>query len=160
MNGGRDMKPELQQKLYEKYPKIFVQKDLPMSQTAMCWGIDCGDGWYWLLDQLCDAIQNYCNSKNEGIRTRNEARKEGKEVYGGKEAEEEWQVEAVQVKEKFAGLRFYINSADDEVYGMIGLAEHMSYHICEDCGTTENVKTRGKGWIYTLCDKCAKKLEK
>jgi hypothetical protein len=46
------MKAELQQKLYEKYPKIFVQKDLPMSQTAMCWGIDCGDGWFWLLDNL------------------------------------------------------------------------------------------------------------
>ena len=154
------MKPELQQKLYEKYPKIFVQKDLPMSQTAMCWGIDCGDGWYWLLDQLCGAIQSYCDSKNEGIRIRNKAREKGEDVYGGKEPEEEWQVETVQVKEKFAGLRFYINSGDDEVYGMIRLAEHMSYNICENCGTLENVKTRGKGWIFTLCPKCDKERTK
>ena len=38
------MKAELQNKLFEKYPKIFGQKDLPMTQTAMCWGIDCEIG--------------------------------------------------------------------------------------------------------------------
>ena len=33
------MKAELQDKLYKKYPKIFVQKDMDKTQTAMCWGI-------------------------------------------------------------------------------------------------------------------------
>ena len=31
------MKKELQEKLFTKYPKIFVQKDLPKDQTCMCW---------------------------------------------------------------------------------------------------------------------------
>ena len=39
-------------KLYEKYPKIFGEKDLPASQTCMCWGISVGDGWYWLIDNI------------------------------------------------------------------------------------------------------------
>ena len=51
------MNQRLQDKLYEKYPKIFGQKDLPMTQTAMCWGIDCGDGWYNIIDTLCCHIQ-------------------------------------------------------------------------------------------------------
>lgn len=53
------MKPELEQKLYNKYPKIFVQRKLPMSQTAMCWGIETGDGWYNIIDQLCRQIQSH-----------------------------------------------------------------------------------------------------
>ena len=51
------MKKELQQKLYDKYPKIFRQKDLPMTQTCMCWGLNIGDGWYSLIDKLCHQIQ-------------------------------------------------------------------------------------------------------
>jgi len=127
------MKIELQQKLFDKYPKIFGQKDLPMTQTCMCWGINCGDGWYWLIDQLCNSIQGYCDNRI---------------------MEKAYQVEAVQVKEKFGGLRFYINGANDTVYGMIDLAEHMSYGICEECGTLKNVKQRSDGWIRTLCGSC------
>ena len=58
------MKAELQQKLYENYPEIFKQKDLDMTQTAMCWGIDCGDGWYTLIDELCGNIKNHVDNFN------------------------------------------------------------------------------------------------
>lgn len=162
------MKPELQKKLMDKYPKIFAQKDLPMTQTAMCWGIDCGDGWYWLIDNLCDTIQKYVDSKNESIGIQNKARKKTaktlkKEVPGSEDIikeEEEWQIEATQIKEKFGGLRFYTNYGDDEIFGIIRFAEHLSYKICEFCGTLENVKVRNKGWIFTLCDKCYEEKER
>lgn len=52
------MKAELQQTLIQKYPKIFQDVDKPMTQTCMCWGIECGDGWYNLLDSLCSLIQS------------------------------------------------------------------------------------------------------
>ena len=71
------MKQELQNKLYEKYPKIFAQKDLPMSQTSMCYGIECGSGWYNIIDALCENIQNYVDQNRIE------------------------QVEATQIKEKF-----------------------------------------------------------
>ena len=58
------MNKNLQEKLYQKYPKIFRQKDLPMTQTAMCWGIACGDGWYDLIDELCSQIQNRVENVN------------------------------------------------------------------------------------------------
>jgi hypothetical protein len=154
------MKPELQKKLYEKYPKIFAQKDLPMTTTCMCWGIDCGDGWWWLIYNLCDSIQRYLDSKNDGIRIRNKARQKGKEYLKGTKPEEEWQVETVQIKEKFGGLRFYIDGGDDTIYGMIDFAEHLSYKICENCGVIEDVKVRSDGWVRTLCDKCEKEHNK
>ncbi len=51
------MKKELQDKLYEKYPKLFGQKDLSMRYTAMCWGIETGNGWYNIIDNACRRIQ-------------------------------------------------------------------------------------------------------
>ena len=51
------MRVELQNELFEKYPKIFRQKDLPKQQTCMCWGIDTGDGWFNIIDMLCLQIQ-------------------------------------------------------------------------------------------------------
>lgn len=60
------------------------------------------------------------------------------------------QVEAVQVKEKFGGLRFYINGGDKHIWALVDFAEAMSYRVCEICGKPG--KTREGGWILTLCD--------
>jgi len=118
------MKRELQQKLFTKYPKIFRQKDLPCSETCMCWGIAVENGWYTIIDCLCNAIQNY------NVET-----------------------EAAQVKEKFGGLRFYYEGGDDFVAGLVRMAEEMSYCTCEYCGSTKLV-SQTKGWIKTLCEDC------
>jgi len=121
-----------EEELLKKYPKIFCQKSLPMTETAMCWGICCGKGWFWLIDILCQNLQY--DTDNNGYP----------------------QVEAVQVKEKFGGLRFYTNGEDKKHSGMIWLAESMSLHICEECGTTKNVSQNEQGWIRTLCKECRK----
>lgn len=129
------MKDELQDKLYEKYPKIFRQKDLPMTHTCMCWGICCGDGWHELLDRLCSDIQTHID---------NGAGKVG-------------QVEALQVKEKFGTLRFYVNGGDEVIRNLITQAMGLSGRICEICGSTEGASTNSDGWLKTLCRKCREK---
>ena len=62
-----------------------------------------------------------------------------------------WDRQICQVKEKFGGLRFYINSAPEEVHNLIREAEKKSYEICESCG--DPGEPRRGGWITTLCDK-------
>ncbi len=138
------MKLELENKLLEKYAKIFAQKDLPMNQTCMCWGLECGNGWYDLIDKLCGQLQFNTDNNNYP------------------------QVEAVQVKEKYGSLRFYYNAIltnkDDKylerkygfIAGLVSFAEYYSEFICEHCGSTENI-TQTKGWISTLCEKCMNK---
>lgn len=61
-----------------------------------------------------------------------------------------WDKQICQVKEKFGGLRFYINSGSEEIWQRIRLAEEASYITCEKCG--ELGTARGGGWIATLCD--------
>jgi hypothetical protein len=61
-----------------------------------------------------------------------------------------WDKQICQVKEKFGGLRFYINSGSDEIYKKIFEAEMKSNEICEKCG--EPGKSIKGGWIVTLCE--------
>jgi ribosomal protein L37AE/L43A len=110
--------------LIEKYPTLYKQYYLPMQETAMCWGFECGDGWFNLIDELSSKIIEL--DKN---------------------------VEAIQVKEKFGGLRFYITSSTNDVHELISLYEHKSFTICEECGQPGMLRT-DKGWWRTLCDKC------
>lgn len=61
---------------------------------------------------------------------------------------------AVQVKEKFGRLRFYMNSKTKEMSELIMKAEDLSSATCEVCGNPG--KERDGSWIRTLCDKCKK----
>jgi hypothetical protein len=62
-----------------------------------------------------------------------------------------WNKEVIQVKEKFGGLRFYINEGTDEIHQRIGQAELESMKTCEITGKLGKIRT-DIGWHRTLCD--------
>ena len=66
-----------------------------------------------------------------------------------KSIEAGWDKQTTQVKEKFGGLRFYINGAPNEVHNLISEAESASQEICEVCGNLGKLQTTG--WWRTLC---------
>lgn len=92
---------------------------------------DCGKGWLVFLDPLCRVIENHINSLPEA---------EQSNFY------------LAQCKEKFGGLRFYMNRSDDFIRGAIDLAEAMSVITCEKCSAPGSL--RSGGWIRCLCDAC------
>ena len=98
------MKRELQEKLFETYPVIFARRHLPNAHSAMCYGIQCPDKWYDLIDTLCAKIKEYAD-QNSLI------------------------IEANQVKTKFGGLRFYVTYSDLYIKGLINMAEMISLKI-------------------------------
>lgn len=63
-----------------------------------------------------------------------------------------WNKEVCQVKEKFGGLRFYINEGSKEIFQRIQDAEKLSSKTCETCGELGELRTN-IGWYTTLCDK-------
>ena len=157
------MRKELDEALCAKYPLIFKDRHENMQHTAMCWGICTGDGWYNIIDTLCGLL----TSEYRGAKSRYDHLAEvgvGNVLYGTKtvtqEAIDEAKVRmdeeavkvpvAVQVKEKFGGLRFYVQAATDKHYHYISFAESMSYRTCEECGAPG--KTYTDGWHTTLCD--------
>jgi len=59
------MRKDLDELLCQKYPKMMVNRHAPMTETCMCWGFECGNGWFNILDQLMGNIQNHIDWKNE-----------------------------------------------------------------------------------------------
>jgi hypothetical protein len=66
--------------------------------------------------------------------------------------EERVKYRAMQVKEKFGTLRFYMTAETEEMDKLIDEAESASVKTCEYCGQPGSLRT--KGWCFTLCDKC------
>lgn len=151
------MSPELDKKLCSKYPELFRERNGSPKYTAMCWGFECGDGWYSLIESICEQLMADVNRLRARIESDyyDHAAKE-------KMKQELIEVEAnipvvVQVKEKFGGLRFYVHGATENQFDYIHFAEHFSYRICEECGTTKDVMTYNIGWVRTLCPEHADK---
>lgn len=107
------------QDLYKKYPLIFAKVN----------GLEIGEGWADLVDQLCDYLQ--MQTKNNNL-----------------------QVVATQVKTKFGGLRFYTERATREQQWVIGFVENLSINFCEECGSNQNVGQTSGSWVTTVCQKC------
>jgi hypothetical protein len=145
------MKKELDEALCAKYPLIFRDRHANMQTTAMCWGFECGDGWYNIIDILCGLLTSEyrcAKSQYEYIKD-----KVNQPTYGFKDngdpvgkiitqeliderkakmEEEELKVPvASQVKEKFGGLRFYVHGATDTHYKYITFEDSMSYRTIE-----------------------------
>ena len=145
------MKQELDKLLCERYPKLMVNRDKSMMETCMCWGFECGDGWFNILDQLMGSIQHHIDWKEK---QRNWAIEWNKEHPTELRILPELvpQVTLDQVKEKFGTLRFYYSGGDAIIYGMVSLAESMSGVTCEGCGSP--AKTHTEGWFHTTCEPC------
>jgi hypothetical protein len=132
------MRDELDKQLCETYPKLFADRYKPMTETCMCWGFECGDGWFNVINKLCYNIQRHIDWENRN----------GTVVP---------QVVVDQVKEKFGTLRFYYTGGDDYISGLVDMAEGMSGVTCEECGNPG--KSRSGGWIRTLCEEHSKGRE-
>lgn len=91
--------------------------------------IDVGAGWYQIVSDLVDTLNAL------------------KKPY-----------KILQVKEKFGGLRFYIEPPEDGgiaemMYTRIAAAEAQSSKTCAICGLPAEQRVE-HGWVHIICDKC------
>jgi hypothetical protein len=109
------MNSELQEKLRKKYSFL---KDIYF---------ECEDGWYNIIDKLCDDIKKVISSP--------------KDIY------------VSQVKQKWGSLRFYcsVMKEEEKVWDLISAAEEESSKTCEICGGKGESRELAGVWI--LCDK-------
>lgn len=93
------------------HPQLYRESLSNFSQ----YGFQHGDGWYALVTELSQAIATA--AANAGIPT----------------ASDDYPV-AVQAKEKFGLLRFYVGNSTPEIEAIIAVYQNKSSEICEDCG--------------------------
>lgn len=136
------MKEELELELVRKYSKILRDYKGDPRQTALCWGAQCDDGWFNLIDKCFEKIQYLCDICS----------KDGREV----------QVIATTIKEKMSILRIYVyvegaNKIEDDIIDdIIDETERMSAQTCETTGEHGEPCVKW-GWYKTLCYEEARK---
>lgn len=118
-------------RFHRLYPHLFVRKI----------GLECGAGWFPLLDELFVVLER-C-------------------IYAGIETGQ-WQdlVEkghahpwphALQIKEKFGGLRVYLGRRTPEMVVAIAAAQARAEFTCDQCGEPGHLRRLG-GYMCTRCD--------
>lgn len=133
------MRAELQDQLYRKYPKFFSQRNQDPTQTLMCWGIECGDGWYSIIEEFCEFLQECGNSWTFCV--------------SPEEDSKERVFEFTQIKEKYGLLCLYYHANNKTMEDMAGImaiwAEWKSGKVCEECGSPGSLNEGP--WYETRC---------
>jgi hypothetical protein len=157
------MEQELEHKLIEKYPKLFRDVNKSPRETLICFGAECGSGWFDILDNLCGFITNLQKSRSYFL-----TKKDGEFIDFHCP-----DIKFVQIKEKYGTLRVYWHFADwdyeefasqlkntedldkhiskysDVIESAIDFCEYLSSKTCEVTGKPG--KLYSKGWSVTLC---------
>ena len=166
------MSPNLDKQLCEKYPSVFVDRQTSVLHSCMGWGFECNDGWYDIIDSMCQACTELY-STGISIDPADRDPNDGNAFF---------QVNppkfiATQVKEKFGMLRFYYKLEFDEklnklgesgkypeineikdgyrnyIDGIVHYAEILSSRTCEFSGKPGELHVSGGhrgGWYKTL----------
>ena len=108
---------------------VNINPDPTLKNNLMAFGWECDKGWYPLIRELIEKLDKLPE-----------------------------EIEVLQVKEKYATLRFYVNGVSEKAYGIIEDYSLFSGHICEYCGEFWTAEVReSHHWYKTLCNKHAKK---
>lgn len=95
------MRKELGDLLYQRWPAIFTEHLRTQDEDAS-WQIWCRDGWFDLIDALCEQLQCWTDTRDTP------------------------QYVATDVKEKFGELRFVARYKSAEQIGAVKIAYAMS----------------------------------
>jgi len=103
----------------------------------MCFGFEHGNGWYDLVYSTLEELEKIVGDK--------------------------YQLNVIQVKQKFGLLRIYVRTTNHKkekaIYETIHKMEDLSGSVCENCGKAgESVKIRN--YLLTLCKSCAIEIKK
>jgi hypothetical protein len=140
------MRIELQKQLKDKYPLLYknlMNPEATPRTTCLFFGLECGEGWFGIIDRLSAKLEPL-------IAQAIKDNQDNPELDG-------YHPCAEQIKEKFGGLRFYMNWGTQEMYDLISATEDESYHTCEVCGKAEINASSSGGWVSTVCEECRDK---
>lgn len=132
------MRKELEELLLAKYPILF--KGRLDRNSCMHRGIECGDGWFNLIDLASKEIEEEISSLTK---------------------EDQEQFRYSQIKEKFGILVIYLEKYTDALSNIVSKYTSLSCETCMHCGKhsgpTPFKASKINNYIMTLCNSCYKK---
>jgi len=120
------MNPDLEKKIISDCPNLYAGQ--------LDFGFECLDGWFSIIHDLSLELEKILDGISPNSR--------GNFI-------------AVQVKEKFGRLSFYLVRPDFEMDNCIKRARIRASVTCEYCGAPGRL--REGAWLRTLCDDCESK---
>jgi hypothetical protein len=102
--------------------------------------IECQSGWFGIIYGLSKKIEQILEKHAENHKSLEGEENEYIEMF------------AIQVKEKYGKLGFYMSCETDEITGLIQEAEELSAQTCEICGCPGRIRTESR--VSTECDSC------
>lgn len=94
------------------------------SYYPIVFGFECDDGWFELIEELMREIEKIDKEKIANI---------------------------CQVKEKFGGLNFRLDTSNEEISKIVRDYESRSYKVCEVCGA-QGERCKAGHWYKTVCE--------
>lgn len=125
----RPMSARNKASLISRFPRLLLKLADADPSDPFSYGIECGDGWYNLLQDLLSRLTD---------------------LSGGPDA----QVVVVRVREKFGAMRVHIEAGAPEHWALVHWARDESEHVCEACGHSGTVLV-SSGCVMTRCEKHA-----
>ena len=126
---------ELQNELFHEYSPFFEDGESNQVLTL----IECGNGWFDLINSLCEVISDYFEMNYEIIDF------PISDFYFS------------DISEKNGKLRIYTSISDKSIDGMIKYVEHHSSYVCEISGE-RGALYKKNGYYKTLSPFKAREL--
>jgi hypothetical protein len=123
------MSPENERHLRAKHPSLFGSQPGHTKSAFAERGIEVGDGWLTILDDMATEIEQSCLLADRPL------------------------PQILQVKEKIGGLRVYVDASDEAIDAAIAAAEKRATLTCETCGEPGQLQKLAD--VRTLCSKHA-----
>lgn len=115
---------------------LLFKTCFPLSTKEMiCGGV--GVGWYQLVAEVLQPIED----------------ENGRLTWDAPDPSCVKLIEVAQIKEKFGGLRLYVDNAPVWVNELVSKAEAKAWTICCNCGESGAIKPSNY-WLETLCERC------
>ena len=155
------MTTELELKLVEKYPTILKDYRGDKMKTCMHWGMECGDGWYDLLDELLAKLDFISKSSSVQVVADQIKEKFGTlRFYYSTIKKDDDKIDSIVKSTRLGPLRFYYSTivksdfsvdsiVDKIINDLVANAERKSAYTCEQTGKRGDLCKRG-GWLRTL----------
>lgn len=154
------MSPEHDKELCRKFPLLYRDRNGDRHKTLMNFGFCVKDGWYPIIYELSASLEPLIKAQHGSyvlFKCKVALYKALKRIGFKVIVPQKQSACAMQVKEKFGGLRFYMSGPQTkEMALLIRQAEEKSFNTCETCGKSGTLRT-DRRWVLTLCDDCSSK---